>query len=455
MLNLGRLKKNKTFYALKIIIILVFMIFINNNIYARWETEEILVKEEVEKLSFFDRLDGKKAKVERTYKKLYKWYPDDSNNFVVDDYAFIPVDIEKEAEKEGYAYKCYFDKKGYLITDNITKDLNIVNKDGYVIDNELKPIYYFIGEEKDSKEEVYISKNEKKEFIGTMSQIIIAPGTRLIKSNEKIYNNLIDKKMENHISAGNKYQKDVKGTIWTKAKWNNAIRLSGTGASITFNNILNNFNKVSGKIATEYSLSSDRTTKCTLYIYDKEKYDKGLLDEYIAYFDSFNYSNFQDITFTFDRRIKNIVFYLIVDGEYKNKICFLKDLRFGFSKEEYKHFLEILEQEKEEAEDLYLFNNYLDELEEMGIYTKNTGLLNIIDEDGELLYEIKEQLEETEDYYYKKDYDEELYNRYSGPAFDEKLINEANKKIGPYYDIVGTVSETKKKNNQSKIYYPD
>lgn len=452
MLNLERLKKNKVSYIVHIILVTFFIAFTNNNSYARWVENEVVVKEEKEHLSFFDRLDGKKAKVERTYKKVYRWYTDDTDNFIVDDYAFIPVDIEKEPEKDGYAYKCYFDKDGYLITDNITKDLSIVNTDGYEIDNELCPVYYFIGEEKDSKEDVYVAKKEEKEFVGTPSQVILAPGVVLKNKYEKIFNNLIDKNMINHIVGGSKYQKDVKGTIWTKAKWSKAIKLSGTGSGIIFENMVNNFNKVSGKVATEYSLSSDRTTKCTLFIYDKEKYDKGLLDEYITYFDSFNYNNFLDFTFTFDRRIKNLVFYLVVDGKYKNRICYLKDLKFGFSKLEYKNLLQTIEDEKEEAENEAIWNAYIDKLVEMGVYTRDIEILDTIDENGELIDEIEEELEDSDDYYNARDYDDELFSKFTGPAFDEKLINEGNRKVGPYYDIVGTKSETKKK-KQSDIYY--
>ena len=41
------------------------------------------------------------------------------------------------------------------------------------------------------------------------------------------------------------------------------------------NNYLNNFNKISGKEDMESIVSSDRSTRCELIIYDKYKYDKG------------------------------------------------------------------------------------------------------------------------------------------------------------------------------------
>ena len=44
-------------------------------------------------------------------------------------------------------------------------------------------------------------------------------------------------------------------------------------------------------------------------------------------------------------------------------------------------------------------------------------------------------------------------DRKSGPAFDEELKKLSERRVGPYYDIVGTRSEIKDKNRKSKIIH--
>ena len=105
---------------------------------------------------------------------------------------------------------------------------------------------------------------------------------------------------------------------------------------IGVNNYLNNFNKISGKEDMESIVSSDRSTRCELIIYDKYKYDKGNTNEYLYYDDSFNYTGIVSFSFTFDRSIKNIIFVLNIDGKNKNRNTYFKDLLFGFSKSSYK-----------------------------------------------------------------------------------------------------------------------
>lgn len=443
-------------YKIIFCVIFTFVITLNMsiNVYAKWQKLEIIDKEEVEKLSFFDRLAGKKAEVKRTYKKVYRWLPDPYNEdyYIVNDFAFIPVDENLEPDKEGYAYKYYFDEQGYLITDNITNDFNVVDAEGREIDSDLRPKYYFIGEEKDSKQDVYIA-NKEEEFTGTPSDIILSPGVVLRNKVEKIFNNLIKKDMSLYINGGSGYQNDVKGTIYTKAKWIHAIKLSGNGAFISFENRVNNFNKVTGKIATEYINTSERTTNCSLYVYDKELFDKGELDEYIFTCDNFNYSNFEEFTFTFDRRIKALTFVLYVEGKYTSRNCFLKDMKFGFSKSAYKSLLEKIEDERQEAEDEAAWEAYIDSLVEMGVYTREVDELEIIDEDGELLDEIEDEIDSDDDYYDSEEYHDELLNRHSGPAFDENLINIEDVNIGPYFSIIGTKSNTNKRKNGTKIKY--
>lgn len=445
----------KKYIKITFFILIAFILSNVNYTYAYWEELEIVDHEEKEKLSIFDRIDGKKPKVKTYYKKVYRWHNNDNNpdEYVKDSFCLIPVDILEEPDKDGYAYKYYFDKDGYLILDNITSDYHVVNNKGIEIDSDLKPIYYFIGVEKDSKEDVCIAKKESSEFTGTPSQIILSPGVVLKDKTVKIFNNKIDKNMVNHIIGGSNYRKDDKGTIYTKAKWNKALSLGGNGANIVFENIANNFNKVKGKIAMEHIFSSDRGTICKLVVYDKDLYDKGLIEDNIYECDKFNYDNFYEFSFTFDRRIKNLIFVLQIDGKYNSRVCFLKDLKFGFSKEEYKRLLEIIEDEKEEMATEEEWNRYIDSLVEMGVYTRDTTELDIIDEEGELLDEIDDLIEDYDDFYDYEDYHNDLISRFTGPAFDEKLKNIKDIPIGPYFDIVGTKSETDNKKRKSKIIY--
>lgn len=449
MMTTKKYIKNIVFFAL------MFILFSKTIAYSYWEELEIVDKEEKEELSLFDRIDGKKPKIKTTYKKVYRWHSNENNpdEYVVDTYALIPVDTLLEPEKEGFAYKYYFDENGYLILDNITKDYHIVNSKGIEIDSDLKPIYYFIGVEPDSKEDVYIARKEETEFTGTPSQIIISPGVVIRDKVNRVFNNKIDKNMVNHIVGGSNYQNNVKGTIFTKATWNKSLSLRGNGANVVFDNIVNNFNKVKGKVAMEHILSSDRSTICKLIVYDKDLYDKGLIEDNIYECDKFNYDNFYEFSFTFDRRIKNLIFVLQIDGKYNSRVCFLKDLKFGFSKEEYKRLLDTIEDEKEEMENEEAWNRYIDSLIEMGVYTRDDSDLDIIDEDGELLDEIEELIEGDDDYYDYEDYHDDLTSRFSGPAFDEKLKNISDYPIGPYFDIVGTKSEIDNKKRKSKIIY--
>ena len=168
---------------------------------ANWFLEEIVISEEREKLTLFDRLDGKKAKVIRKTKKEYKWLEDINNkkSFVKDTFVLIPISTSSDI-----AYKYFFDEKGYLIKDNISKEWTVIDEIGREINSELKPIEYYIGDksysiehiekEEDSKEDVYYP-NKFKSINATTSQIIITDGVVFRKKSEKIYNTLIDRDM--------------------------------------------------------------------------------------------------------------------------------------------------------------------------------------------------------------------------------------------------------------------
>ena len=64
-----------------------------------------------------------------------------------------------------------------------------------------------------------------------------------------------------------------------------------------------------------------------------------------------------------------------------------------------------------------------------------------------------EELDDIEDFLDLNKYYDELLDRKSGPAFDEELKKLSERRMGPYYDIVGSRSEIKDKNRKSKIIH--
>ena len=414
-----------------------------------WLTEEIVVSEEKEKLSFFEKIDGKVAKINRTTKIIHKWLTDinDEDSYVKNSFVLVPI-----ATGSDIAYKYYFDKNGYLITDNFSIDYTVLDNIGREIDAELKPVEYYIGSKDysiehiekvvDSKEDVYYG-NRNRSINSTPSQIIITEGVVFRNKLEKIFNTLIDRDMTKYIAGGGGYQSNTKGKIYTKTLWKKALKIRGNGSYIVFENHINNFNKVTGRIAMESTISSDRGTSCRLIVYDKIEYDKGNLDEYLYYNDEFNYTEQKTISFTFDRSIKNIVFVLYVDGKYKNRSVYFKDLNFGFSKSVYRE--ELIRKAEDKAE--------IDYLKSLGLYVEDDSYFDIIDEDGEIFDEIDEELEDIEDFFDSNKYYNELMDRKSGPSFDKELKKLSERRVGPYYDIVGTKSEIKNKNRKSKIIH--
>ena len=414
-----------------------------------WIAEEVVVSEEKEKLSFFDKIDGKKAKVTKKTKIAYKWLKslNDEDSYVKNAFVLVPVSTGSDI-----AYKYYFDNNGYLITDNISKDYSVLDNLGREINQELKPVEYYIGNKNfsvehiekpnDSKEDVYYA-SKNRSINSTPSQVIITDGVVFRNKLEKIFNTLIDRDMIKYIVGGSGYQKNTKCTIYTKTKWEDVLKLRSNGSYVVINNHINNFNKITGKVAVEYTISSDRETRCRIVVYDKNEYDKGNLDECLFETTDFNYSGIVPFSFTFDRSIKDIVIVLYVTGTYKNRSVYFKDLRFGFSKSAY---IEELVRKREDQEEI-------DYLKSLGLYVEDDSYFDIIDEDGEILDEIDEEIEDIEELFDSNKYYYELMDKKSGPAFDEELKKLSERKIGPYYDIVGTKSEIKDRKRKSKTIY--
>ena len=415
-----------------------------------WLVEEVVISEEKEDLSFFEKIDGKKAKVTKKTKMAYKWLkvPNDEDSYVKNSFLLIPV-----ATNSDIAYKYFFDNRGYLITDNISKDWTVLDKLGREVDSELKPVEYYIGSKSysiehiekpyDSKEDVY-NGNMTRSINSTPSQIIITEGVVLRNKLEKIFNTLIDRDMTKYILGGSGYQTNTNGKTFKNGQWKKVLKLRNNGSLVVFENRVNNFNQITGKIAMEATISSDRETNCSLMVYDKEEYDKGNIDEYLYFNNEFNYTDFKQISFTFDRSIKNIVFVLYVDGKYKNRSVYFKDLKFGFSKSAY---IEELTRKREEQEEI-------DYLKSLGLYVEDDSYFDIIDEEGDILDEIDKE-ENNEDFFDSIKYYDELMDKNTGPAFDEELKNKSDVKYGPHYEIVGTKSEIKNKQRKSKIIYTD
>ena len=418
--------------------------------HSNWIVEEVIISEEKEKLTFFDMIDGKKAKVTKKTKIAYKWLErvNNEDSYIKNAFVLIPI-----ATGSDIAYKYYFDNIGYLIVDNISKDYSILDKLGREIDQELMPVEYYIGNKdfsiehiekfEDSKDDVYYV-NKNKSINSTPSQVIITDGVVFRNKLEKIFNTLIDRDMTKYIAGGSGYQTNVKGKTFKNGQWKGALKLRSNGSYVVFENHINNFNKVTGKIAMESISSSNRESRCRLAIYDKEEYDKGNLDECLYMNSEFNYTDFKQISFTFDRSIQRIVFVLYIDGKQVNRSVYFKDLRFGFSKSAY---IEELTRKREEQEEI-------DYLKSLGLYVEDDSYFDIIDEDGEIIDEIDE-IDDIEDFFDSEKYYDDLVDRKSGPAFDEELKKLSEKRIGPHYDIVGTKSEAKDKQRKSKIIYTE
>ena len=388
--------------------------------------------------------------------RRYRWLtkPDDKFSYVKGTFALIP--IYKDSE---YAYKYYFDDKGYLITDNISNDWTVLDMCGREIDSELNPIKYKIITDKISvdavaestadntshtKRDIYYNRAHN-ELISSRSQLIVMEGVVFKKKLEKIFNTLIEKDMQKHIVGGVGFQKDATGTIFTKAKIKNALKINGDGKYVIFENKANNFNKISGKIAIESVIGSDRQTKCMIAVFNKEDFDVSKFDEPIYEIDSFNYTEPTQFLFTFDRTIKNIVFVLSVEGKYTNRTVYMKDLRFGFSKSAY---LEELRRKHDNEDEI-------EQLQSLDLYTEEDSYFELIDEEGNLLEEVDIEEDGFIDHFDSEEEYNDLIDKNSGPQFDISLgqIKEINN--GPYFYNAATISDTKsKRNRKSSVIWP-
>lgn len=438
--------------VIKSIFIVSIFIMISNTTYASWyEETEIYETENVDSKWWLSRKKKEELKKEQQIEidrrieenknkefrdKNIKWlYSDlDITNFPKNKWKIIDDD------NDGIGYNYYFDKDGYLLVDTITPDYKIVDSKGREVDYNLEPIKYeinknIVDEESDASTnniDVLYNLPQREQ-----SNVIIGEGV-VLKNKEKIFDNTIDKNVINYVDTSYRFIKETKGTIYNEMRWKKCSSLKGNGGYVVFNNPNNNFNKITGYIATEYYIYQEEGTSI-LKVYDADLYDKynnehhlDDLDE-IYRNDSFNNIDAVKFSFTFDRSIKRLRFELESEENNKSKTIFFKDLKYGFSKTA---FYEELIKKKENEEEI-------EELKRLGIYVEDLWSFDALDEDGEIIYEDEEEHEnENNDdriggiSYDSKDYEDEtksyedvIRDRNTGPAFDEDLKNV--KEIGP------------------------
>lgn len=438
--------------VIKSIFIVSIFIMISNTTYASWyEEPEIYETENVDSKWWLSRKKKEELKKEQQIEidrrieenknkefrdKNIKWlYSDlDITNFPKNKWKIIDDD------NDGIGYNYYFDKDGYLLVDTITPDYKIVDSKGREVDYNLEPIKYeinknIVDEESDASTnniDVLYNLPQREQ-----SNVIIGEGV-VLKNKEKIFDNTIDKNVINYVDTSYRFIKETKGTIYNEMRWKKCSSLKGNGGYVVFNNPNNNFNKITGYIATEYYIYQEEGTSI-LKVYDADLYDKynnehhlDDLDE-IYRNDSFNNTDAVKFSFTFDRSIKRLRFEIESEENNKSKTIFFKDLKYGFSKTA---FYEELIKKKENEEEI-------EELKRLGIYVEDLWSFDALDEDDEIIYEDEEEHEnENNDdriggiSYDSKDYEDEtksyedvIRDRNTGPAFDEDLKN--IKEIGP------------------------
>ena len=285
-------------------------------------------------------------------------------------------------DNDGIGYYYYFDDNGFVVTDDIAPDYSIIGLDGRKIGYDGNPVSEEIKEivlgdlgdtsilsaeimeQVKAEQDLSMQVNKGLSSSGTVlfakdpslmegptpadnivievnpdgtARTYIGPNVVLTdRSKHKggaASDPSISKNMQDHIKSGDKYSKKVNGTTFNKQKWKDVMALKGTGATITFENPNNNFNKLKGRIATHNFTYSDRTTQCTLFIYND---DDG---EELYTTTDFNYNSGTSFECTFPKKTKSIRFELEVSGQYTSRVCYLRNCEFGFDREAYEEEL--------------------------------------------------------------------------------------------------------------------
>ncbi|MCQ2609463.1 MAG: hypothetical protein MJ151_01530 [Lachnospiraceae bacterium] len=357
-----------------------------------------------------------------TFASLYSWVGDPKTgkwtvyNF---DEQIKNKLIYDDIDNDGIAYYYYVDGDGYVLIDTICPDYHIVDASGRRLDKYGEPetkeitmkdlnndgststdgiipeLYEQYLQDMDSNQTVNngavsvgalrqmedVSGFGPNLFLGeTVSsdkvQSIIGKGVVFKEKEKPAYDVTIDPEMKNYIKSGNAYSKSVNGTTFSKSKWKAVMALKGSGAYIDFENPKNNFNKITGRVATHYFTYSDRETRCTLHVYDES-------NEEIYSTTDFNYNSGKKFSFAFPKKCKVVRFELTVDGQYSTRVVYLRDMKYGFDREAWE------EEKEQDIEDAIIESmiaeaaneQYYDEEEE----AKREALIDAetdIDEDG-------------------------------------------------------------------------
>ena len=159
---------------------------------------------------------------------------------------------------------------------------------------------------------------------------------------------------------------------------------------------------------------------------------------------SFYQTNVVQFSFTFDRSIKRLRFVIETSENNRSLTCFMKDLKYGFSKSAF--YDELIRKKEDEAE--------IEELKRLGIYVKDLWSFEALDENGKVIEENDEETEHENEnnddriggksYVSEeetRDYEDVLRDRSTGPAFDESLQNGTTwRNSGPAFINIGTKS---------------
>lgn len=396
--------------------------------------------------------------------------------------------IDDDSDGVGYYY--YFNKNGFILLDDITPDYKIVgadgrrlNYDGTVETVEIQKIEYDSDKVEAYSEEI-LAQVKADQDVTTVTRGIISSGLSIIAKDPTVNDgpkpsdNIIDysnpdgtaryilgpnvvlktgkektayhdpaisKHMNEYIKSGDKYSKKVNGTIYNKNKWKDAMALKGTGATIVFENPQNNFNKLKGRIATHYFTYSDRTTICTLYIFNE---DDG---EELFQTSDFNYNGGTFFECSFPKKSSAIRFELEVSGQYTSRVCYLRNCEFGFDKAAYEDELyeddieaeyrrrvgtqSDVDYEEEEDEDLLSHGDIPVEGEDPGARYRRLNNISDdeywaslkFDDDDDIPAAIRASVSEARK---RLEAQAEERDKVTGPAFDENLIN-ATMPVGP------------------------
>ncbi|MDO5564601.1 MAG: hypothetical protein Q4F88_05170 [Eubacteriales bacterium] len=324
-----------------------------------------------------------------------------------------------DIDNSGVGYNYFFNEQGKILVDTVTKDYKIVDINGREVDLDLEPIIYKVA----TRPKIIIEESYE---IKTTSSVIYSPKAKnMFKS--RIYDNTMDRNMLNYIEYSKGFKKTTNGTIYNGSKWRGVSSLKDDGSIVVFYNPSNNFNKITGLITNQEVTNADNSTRCTLYVYDKE-HDNIYKDEPLYSTSLFNYNEPIRFSFTFNRSVKSIEFYISTTGDSKKRICYLRNLKYGFDKKAYK---EELEEKKEKEEEIRL-------LKELGIYYEIEEIDLDEYEENDYYLDDYEFIEYEEIDLIDKNYmakEDKARDKVTGPAFDEEL--KKKKQIwedGPAFD---------------------